>query len=124
MLPVPPRSTRTAPLFPYTPLFRSRAFAAMARDAGLVVKFQVGEPWWWLMGDGRICLYDAAAQAAFGAALASIADVRGVLAEAQKDLLDRAGAVLAASTAALTSAVRGEDPGAITLLLFYLPRAE
>src|SRR3546814_4257410 len=38
-----------------------RAFAAMARDAGLVVKFQVGEPWWWIMGDGRICLYDAAA---------------------------------------------------------------
>src|SRR3546814_3535737 len=84
MLPVPPRSTRTAPLFPYTPLFRSRAFAAMARDAGLVVKFQVGEPWWWIMGDGRICLYDAAAQAAFGAALASIADVRSVLAEAQR----------------------------------------
>src|SRR3546814_8439706 len=68
-----------------------RAFAAMARDAGLVVKFQVGEPWWWIMGDGRICLYDAAAQAAFGAEVVSIADVRGVLAEAQKDLLDRAG---------------------------------
>src|SRR3546814_19550416 len=73
------------------------------------------------MGDGRICLYDAAAQAAFGAALVSIADVRGVLAEAQKDLLDRAGAVLAASTAGLTAAVRDEAPGAITHLLVYLP---
>src|SRR3546814_8816306 len=73
------------------------------------------------MGDGRICLYDAAAQAAFGAALASIADVRGVLAEAQKDLLDRGGEVLAASTAALTAAVRDEAPGESTHLLVYLP---
>src|SRR3546814_6885830 len=93
----------------------------MARDAGLVVKFQVGEPWWWIMGDGRICLYDAAAQASFGEALVSIADVRGVLAEVQKDLLDRAGEVLAASTAALTAAVVDEAPGAITHLLVYLP---
>src|SRR3546814_4290684 len=98
-----------------------RAFAAMARDAGLVVKFQVGEPWWWIMGDGRICLYDAAAQAAFGAALVSIADVRGVLAEAQKDLLERAGEVLAASTAALTAAVRDEAPGALTHRSEYHP---
>src|SRR3546814_5637713 len=81
MIPRPPRSTRTDTLFPYTTLFRS-----------------------------RICLYDAAAQEAFGEALVSIADVRGVLAEVQKDLLDRAGEVLAASTAALTAAVvRSEE---------------
>src|SRR3546814_17498767 len=73
------------------------------------------------MGGGRICLEDAAAQAAFGEALVSIADVRGVLAEVQKDLLDRAGEVLAASTAALTAAVVDEAPGAITHLLVYLP---
>lgn len=96
-----------------------RAFAGIARDAGLAVRFQVGEPWWWVMGDGRICLYDAAAVAAF--APVSIPDVRGALDEAQRATLDAAGSALAASTAALVGAVRAEAPGAEALLLVYLP---
>ena len=96
-----------------------RAFAAIARDAGAAVRFQVGEPWWWVMGDGRICLYDAAAQAAF--APVSIPDVRAALDADQQATLDAAGAVLAASTAALCAAVKDEAPGAETLLLVYLP---
>lgn len=96
-----------------------RAVAAIARDAGLRVRFQVGEPWWWVMQDGRICLYDGAAVAAF--APVSIADVRGVLNAAQKATLDAAGEVLAASTVALCAAVKAEAPGAETLLLVYLP---
>ncbi len=95
------------------------AFAVIARDAGLQVRFQVGEPWWWVMPDGRICLYDAAAVAAF--APVPIADVRAPLSEAQKASLDAAGAVLASSTAALCAAVRAEAPDAETLLLVYLP---
>lgn len=98
-----------------------RAFAAIARDAGLVVKFQVGEPWWWIMGDGRICLYDDAARAAFGGAPVSIPDIRGPLSLEQKALLDEAGALLAASTAALCAAVKAEAPGAVMHLLVYLP---
>src|SRR3546814_6145789 len=35
MIRVPPRSTRTDTLFPYTPLFRSRAQIDRARDAAL-----------------------------------------------------------------------------------------
>ena len=70
-----------------------RAFAAIARDAGAAVRFQVGEPWWWVRADGRICLYDAAAVSAF--APVSIADVRVPLDEEQKATLDAAGAVLA-----------------------------
>jgi uncharacterized protein (TIGR02217 family) len=97
----------------------AKAFAGIARDAGQRVRFQVGEPWWWVMPDGRICLYDAAAVAAF--APAPIADVRGPLDAAQKATLDAAGEVLAASTADLCAAVRDDAPGAETLLLVYLP---
>ena len=98
-----------------------RAFAAIARDAGLAVKFQVGEPWWWIMGDGRICLYDDAARSAFGGAPVSIPNIRSPLSDAQKALLDAAGALLAASTAGLGAAVREEAAGAETHLLVYLP---
>jgi uncharacterized protein (TIGR02217 family) len=97
----------------------ARAFAAIGRDAGLPVRFQVGEPWWWVGSDGRICLYDQAAVAAF--APVAIPDVRGTLSAAQKATLDAAGAVLSSSTAALCAAVKAEAPGAETLLLVYLP---
>jgi uncharacterized protein (TIGR02217 family) len=97
----------------------ARACAAIAAEAGLAVRFQVGEPWWWVMPDGRICLYDAAAVAAF--APVPIADVRSALDAAQRATLDEAGAMLAASTAALCDAVRAVAPGAECLLLVYLP---
>src|SRR6185295_8506710 len=44
----------------------ARALAAMQKAAGLPVCVQIGEPWWWIDADGRIYLYDAAAQAALG----------------------------------------------------------
>ncbi|HEX8401404.1 MAG TPA: DUF2460 domain-containing protein [Allosphingosinicella sp.] len=96
-----------------------RGFAGIARDAGLRVRFQVGEPWWWVKADGRICLYDDAARAVF--APVSINDVRGDLTPTQKATLEAAGAVLASSTAALCEAVRAEVPDAETLLLVFLP---
>jgi uncharacterized protein (TIGR02217 family) len=97
----------------------ARAFAALADAAGQPVRFQAGEPWWWVMPDGRICLYDEAAAAALDPA--SIADVRGTLDAAQIATLDAAGDALAASTAALCAAVRDEAPDAQCLLLLYLP---
>lgn len=97
----------------------ARAFAAIAAEAGLRVRLQVGEPWWWVTGEGRICLYDAAAVAAF--APVSIADVRSPLDEAQRATLDAAGSLLAASTAALIAAVRAEHSEMESLLLAYLP---
>ncbi len=97
----------------------ARAFVALAMAAGQEVRFQVGEPWWWVMPDGRICLYDAAAVSAF--APVPIGDVRGLLDTAQRATLDAAGAVLAESTAALCAAVREEAPAAECLLLIYLP---
>lgn len=95
------------------------AFAALAVEAGLPVRFQIGEPWWWVTGDGRICLYDAAAVAAFDPV--AIDDVRGPIDAAQKATLDAAGAVLAAATAALGAAVREVADEAELLLLVYLP---
>ena len=97
----------------------ARAFAALALAAEQPVRFQIGEPWWWVMGDGRICLYDDAAVAAFDPV--AIADVRGALDAGQLASLDDAGAVLAASTAALCDAVRDEAPEAECLLLLYMP---
>ena len=44
------------------------AFAGLMTAAGVPVRFQVGEPWWWIFPDGRICLYDDAAKAALGGA--------------------------------------------------------
>ncbi|MCE7798644.1 DUF2460 domain-containing protein [Sphingobium sufflavum] len=97
------------------------AFVGIVQAAGLAVRFQVGEPWWWVTADGHPCLYDDAARAALGGAPPVIATVRGTLTGEQKALLDAAGAVLAASTAALCSAVRAAAADAETLLLVFLP---
>jgi uncharacterized protein (TIGR02217 family) len=99
----------------------ARAFIALAVQAGLSPQFQVGEPWWWVMDDGRICLYDDAAKAAFGGSPVSILTVRAPLNAAQKALLDQAGVLLANSTAALCNAVRLDAPATKRHLLVFLP---
>jgi uncharacterized protein (TIGR02217 family) len=97
------------------------AFAELMRDTDVPVRFQIGEPWWWVMGDGRICLYDDATRAALGGSPPAIPDLRAPLDVAQKGLLDDAGALLAASTADLATAVRAVDPAAELLLLAFTP---
>ncbi len=101
----------------------ARAFVSVLKEAGLPVHFQIGEPWWWIMPDGRICLYDAAATAAFGALSVSIPNIAGPKTAAQAAMLDRAGELLAASTASVIAAVRDEAglAGATAHLLVYLP---
>ena len=99
----------------------ARAFLAIGAAAGLPPRFQVGEPWWWITGDGRPCLYDAHAVAAF--APTAVPSVRGVLSADQEATLDRAGASLAAATAGLVAAAREAAPGCECLLLAYLPGA-
>ncbi|MBA3878923.1 MAG: TIGR02217 family protein [Sphingobium sp.] len=95
------------------------AFIGIAVAAGRAPKFQVGEPWWWVMADGRPCLYDDAAKAALGNPPAI--NVRGPQEAAAITVLDAAGALLAASTVALTAAVKAAAPGCETLVLAYLP---
>ncbi len=95
------------------------AFIEIAVAAGLAPKFQVGEPWWWVMADGRPCLYDEAAKVALGNPPAI--NVRGAQDAAAIAVLDAAGALLAASTAALTAAVKAAAPESETFVLAYLP---
>ncbi len=99
----------------------AQSFVGIALAAGLEPKFQVGEPWWWVMPDGRPCLYDDAARAAFGGSPPVITDVRGAKSAAQTALMDHAGQILAASTAALVAAVKAVAPACEMLLLAYLP---
>ncbi len=99
------------------------AFATLMKTAGLAVRVQVGEPWWWIMADGRPCIYDDAARAAFGGSPVAIPDMRAPLSAAQQALLDQAGALLSGSTAALANAVRATaaPQSAELLLLCFLP---
>jgi len=98
-------------------------FVTLMKAAEVPVRFQIGEPWWWIMANGRPCLYDDAARAAFGGNPVSIPDLRSPLSAAQQALLDQAGNVLAGSTLALRDAVRtAAAPGpAEVLLLAFLP---
>jgi len=101
----------------------ARNFVERQQAAGLEVLFQVGEPWWWTTSDGRIHLYDDAARAAFGGSPPEIDDMREPLTQAQTDLLNQAGALLAQSTAALAEAVRQQAAPATAevLLLTFTP---
>ncbi|MDZ4308363.1 DUF2460 domain-containing protein, partial [Allopontixanthobacter sp.] len=97
-------------------------FTGLLQEAQLPVRFQIGEPWWWVMSDGRPCLYDASAKAAFGGSPVEIPTMRAPLDSAQTQLLDQAGAALAGSTAGLTQAVRDASAGpAEVLLLAFTP---
>ena len=100
----------------------ARAFVQIAVAAGHAPRFQVGEPWWWVLPGGRPCLYDDASKAALGGSPVNIPTVRSTgLSAPQKALLDAAGTLLAASTAALVSAVKLDHPTCESLLLIYLP---
>ena len=94
---------------------------SIAVEAGLTPQIQIGEPWWWVMHGGAICLYDDDAKAAFGGNPVPINNVRTNLTTAQKQLLDAAGDMLAASTASIAAAVKTASASAKTLLLVYLP---
>ncbi|WP_066560533.1 DUF2460 domain-containing protein [Croceicoccus bisphenolivorans] len=95
--------------------------ATLLKAAGLPVRFQIGEPWWWTYGDGRICLYDDAAKARFGGNPIAIQSLKAPLDNAQLSLLDEAGTALSESTSGLADAVRqvaGSDLSDIRLLAF------
>ncbi len=102
-------------------------FAGLAAAAGGPVRFQVGEPWWWVGPDGAPCFYDAATVARWtseqGAAPPVMADVRGLRSAAEIAFLDWLGARLAESTGALVAAAASGAGGAVVShLLFYAPQ--
>lgn len=96
------------------------AFVALLKAAGQPVRFQIGEPWWWVTPARQICLYDSASRAALGGNPVAITDMTAPLSAAQTALLDAAGTLLAQSTAALTAAVRAaaQGPSEVLLLAF------
>ncbi|PKB14233.1 uncharacterized protein (TIGR02217 family) [Novosphingobium kunmingense] len=97
------------------------SFVTLMEEAGVPVRFQIGEPWWWITTGGKPCLYDPAAKVALGGNPVKIADVGDSLTAPQKDLLDQAGGLLAASTLALRDAVRAAaapQPAEVVLLTF------
>ena len=97
-------------------------FVRLLKGAGLPVLFQIGEPWWWVMADGAPCLYDDAAKAALGGNPPVIESLKDALDAGQLQLLDDAGALLAASTHALRDAVRAATNGpSEVLLLAFTP---
>ncbi len=98
----------------------ANALVAQLKAAGLPVRFQIGEPWWWVTPAREICLYDDAAKTAFGGNPPVIADIAAPLDAAATALLDAAGVLLAQSTAALTTAVRtaAQGPAEVLLLAF------
>ncbi|HZU62724.1 MAG TPA: DUF2460 domain-containing protein [Novosphingobium sp.] len=99
------------------------AYAGLLQAAGVAVRVQIGEPWWWITASHGICLYDAAAAAALGGSPVAIADLTQPLTSAQTALLDAAGALLASATAGLVAAVRAAagTAGAEVLLLVFTP---
>lgn len=101
----------------------ARAFVAIGVAAGLPLKFQVGEPWWWTASEGRLCAYDAATTAALGSVSVAIPDVRAALDAGQLAMLDALGALLASSTGALVAAARDAAgaAGLVSHLLVFLP---
>jgi uncharacterized protein (TIGR02217 family) len=100
----------------------AQQFVTLLDEADLPVRFQIGEPWWWVTPAGEICLYDPAAKAAFGGDPPVITDLGAPLSPAEIALLDAAGALLAQSTANLTATVRSAAQGpAQVLLLAFTP---
>lgn len=107
--------------------------AVAAELAGLAaadpgpVRFQVGEPWWWVGPDGAPCFYDAATVARWtaetGAPPPLMHDVRGGRSAGERAFLDWLGARLAEATAGLVAAAStGAGRPVVSHLLFYAPQ--
>ena len=101
----------------------AKAFVGLMVAAGVPVRFQIGEAWWWVTPANAICLYDASAKAALGGNPVVISDLTQSLTNAQQTLLTQAGVLLAGATAGIVAAVRtaAAPAHAEALLLTYLP---
>lgn len=99
----------------------AQSLAELSVRVGMAAHVQVGEPWWWVTSDHRLCCYDEGTREGLGQDLVELTDMRGFKSAAECALLDKLGAMLAQSTAALVQGVRQVAPNATTLLLTYLP---
>ncbi len=100
----------------------AEGFVDLLERANQQVRFQIGEPWWWVTQAGEICLYDDAAKTALGGNPPVIDDMRAALSSEQTNLLDDAGEILAQSTANLKASIRAAaSNSAEVLLLAFTP---
>ncbi|GAA0269906.1 hypothetical protein GCM10009127_07390 [Alteraurantiacibacter aestuarii] len=96
--------------------------ARLQVEAGLPVKIQIGEPWWWVNSDFEPCIYDANMRSILDPAVPDITDMRADLSEAQKAALSLAGARLGTSTESIRNDIKdAQGPEAELLLLAFTP---
>ena len=101
-------------------------FVQLSIDAGMEVSFQIGEPWWWQVPDGRVCLYDIASVTHFRAQLGfqppEIPSLTADLTADQIALLDEAGHVLGNSARSIRDRVKQvAGQTAEVLILLFTP---
>nr|WP_276589366.1 phage tail protein [Sphingomonas sp. GM_Shp_2] len=115
-----------APAFAYLTSV-ALAFCDIAAAADLRVRFQVGEPWWWIDFRSHVpYFYDPSTVAAWRAEKGSeppvITNMTAPMTAAQKGYCDWLGERLAASVLDLIAAVRAKHPATIGYALLYLPQ--
>ncbi|WP_120716687.1 DUF2460 domain-containing protein [Tsuneonella amylolytica] len=97
-------------------------FVALMREQGLPVRFQIGEPWWWIDTRGAPCIYDDAMRTGLDGETDQVKNVRAELTPSQQDSLARAARQLGGATLALRDAVRAAaGGGAEVMLLLFMP---
>ncbi|RIV86673.1 DUF2460 domain-containing protein [Aurantiacibacter zhengii] len=119
-----PPSTLLSPLSGSAMYFLRRTAATLVEQvmaAGLPVHFQIGEPWWWVTPDGKLCVYDENVRRFFPDA-PEIPDLTVPLSAEQLAHLDWAGGRLASATRTLRDTVQGAAGGdAQVYLLVFTP---
>ncbi|TIX49377.1 DUF2460 domain-containing protein [Alteraurantiacibacter aquimixticola] len=96
--------------------------AQLQAAAGLPVKIQIGEPWWWVKGSYAPCIYDAATAALFDPAVPRITDMRQTLSSAQIGVLNTARDLMGSVTRSIKQDIKNAHGStAEVLLLAFTP---
>lgn len=91
-------------------------------DAGMAVKIQIGEPWWWVNPDFAPCIYDDAMRGKFPSGTADITDMRESHDAGQLEVMAIAVDFLGRSVAAIADDVKAaHGADAETCLLAFTP---
>lgn len=105
----------------------ARSFVDIADAEAAALRFQIGEPWWWVGSNGAPCFYDPMTvqkwTAATGVAPPVMEDVLGLRSPSEQTWLGWLGKELARATLELLAATRENRSRRVEgLLLFYAPQ--
>lgn len=96
--------------------------AQLQTDAGMPVRIQIGEPWWWVTETGAPCIYDDAMRAVLDPQVPDITDLTMPLSQAQRDVLATAGSKLGLLTYTVRQEIQSlHGPDAEVMLLCFTP---